>query len=61
MEARREKARRGELIVVAPVGYVKGPDGRLEKDPDSRVQEAIRLVFRKTLELGAVRRSESAG
>ena len=57
VEARREKARRGELIVVAPVGYVKGQDGCLEKDPDARVQEAIRLVFRKTLELGAARQA----
>ena len=57
VERNPEKARRGELIVVAPVGYVKGPDGRLEKDPDSRVQEAIRLVFRKTLELGAARQA----
>src|SRR5437867_12373314 len=30
VEARREKARRGELLIVSPVGYVKG-EGRLEK------------------------------
>src|SRR4029450_11924275 len=36
VEARREKAKRGELIVAAPAGYVKGED-RLEKDPDLRV------------------------
>ena len=35
---RAEKAKRGELIVAAPVGYVKTGD-RLEKDPDRRVQE----------------------
>src|SRR5205807_6913359 len=33
LEARREKARRGELIVRAPVGYVKS-EHQLEKDPD---------------------------
>ncbi|MBN1859649.1 recombinase family protein, partial [Candidatus Bipolaricaulota bacterium] len=55
VEARREKARRGELIVTAPVGYVKTADCRLEMDADTRVQEAIRLIFRKTLELGAAR------
>ena len=33
VEARREKARRGELIVAAPVGYLKSEDGRLENDP----------------------------
>ena len=34
VETRREKARRGELIVAAPAGYVKTEDQRLEKDPD---------------------------
>src|SRR5258708_17054927 len=37
VEARREKAKRGELIVAAPAGSVKGED-RLENDPDRRVQ-----------------------
>ena len=51
LAARYEKAKRGELIVAAPVGYVKTGD-RLEKDPDRRVQEAIRVVFDKVMELG---------
>jgi len=38
LAARYEKARRGELIVMAPVGYLKTDDQRLEKDPDQRVQ-----------------------
>src|SRR6059036_3404418 len=46
LEARREKARRGELIVAAPAGYVKGED-RLEKDPDRRIQEAVLLQSAK--------------
>src|SRR6185436_15722265 len=45
VEARHEKARRGELIISAPVGFVKAEDNRLEKTPDIRVQEAIALVF----------------
>ena len=62
LAARHEKARRGELIVTAPVGYVKtvGPrpgDQRLEKDPDRRVQAAIGLVFDKVLELGSARQT----
>src|ERR1700722_16421629 len=56
LSARYEKARRGELIVAAPVGFVKVGD-RLEKDPDRRVQEAIILVFDKVAELGSVRRA----
>ena len=34
LEARREKAKRGELIIAAPVGYRKTDDQRLEKDPE---------------------------
>lgn len=56
LEARHEKARRGELIVVAPVGYLKTATG-LEKDPDQRVQDAIRLVFSKFLEVGSARQT----
>src|SRR5690242_3997687 len=40
VEARHEKARRGELLVTAPIGFVKAGD-RWEKDPDRRVQDAI--------------------
>ena len=57
LAARYEKARRGELIVGAPVGYVKTDDDRLEKDPDRRVQEAIGLVFSKFSELGSARQT----
>src|SRR5262250_836254 len=56
MEARREKAKRGELIVVAPAGYVKG-ENCLEKDPDRRVQERVLLVFSKFFELGSARQT----
>jgi DNA invertase Pin-like site-specific DNA recombinase len=57
VEARREKARRGELLITAPVGYLKTDEQRLEKNPDRRVQEAISLVFRKFRELGTVRQT----
>jgi DNA invertase Pin-like site-specific DNA recombinase len=57
VEARRAKARRGELLVAAPVGYLKTDAPHLEKDPDRRVQEAITLVFRKFAELGTVRQT----
>ena len=56
LAARHEKARRGELIVAAPVGYVKNGD-RLEKDPDRRVREAIALAFDKVEELGSARQA----
>lgn len=56
LSARYEKARRGELVVSAPVGFVKTGD-RYEKDPDRRVQEAISQVFDKVLELGSARQA----
>jgi len=56
LSARYEKARRGELVVSAPVGFVKAGD-RYEKDPDRRVQEAVTLVFDKGLELGSARQA----
>src|SRR6187401_3552048 len=56
LAARHAKARRGELIVAAPVGFVRGPD-RLEKDPDRRVQEAIARIYTKFEELGSVRQT----
>lgn len=48
--------RRGELVVAAPVGFVKVGD-RLEKDPDRRVQAAILLAIDKVAELGSVKRA----
>jgi DNA invertase Pin-like site-specific DNA recombinase len=56
LSARYEKARRGELVVSAPVGFVKAGD-RLEKDPDRRVQEAIALVFDTVAKLGSARQA----
>lgn len=56
LAARYEKARRGELVVAAPVGFIKIGD-RLEKDPDRRVQAAIRLGIDKVAELGSVRQA----
>jgi len=57
LEARRAKAKRGELVIVVPVGFIKTPDQRVEVDPDLRVQNAIRLVFEKFFELGSARQT----
>jgi excisionase family DNA binding protein len=50
-----QKAQRGALVRRAAIGYVKGPDDRIEKDPDARVRSTIDLIFRKFTELGSVR------
>ena len=54
-EAILQKARRGELQILMSVGFCWTRSGRLEKDPDQRVQQAIELVFREMTELGSVR------
>jgi len=56
LAARYEKARRGELVVAAPVGFVRAGD-QLEKDPDRWVQQATRLVFDKVAELSSARQA----
>jgi excisionase family DNA binding protein len=55
-EAMKQKAKRGELYMHVPIGYIRTVDDRLEKDPDERVRAAIDLVFRKFAELGSARR-----
>lgn len=54
-EAIRQKARRGELQFALPIGYRWAPNGKIEKDPDRRVQQAIELVFAKMAEFGSAR------
>jgi excisionase family DNA binding protein len=54
-EAIRQKARRGEFYCTIPAGYVRAPDGRLEKDPDEQVRQALSLVFAKFREYGSAR------
>jgi DNA invertase Pin-like site-specific DNA recombinase len=53
--ALRQKAERGALVQRVPIGYLKGLDDRIEKDPDARIGSAITLIFRKFAELGSVR------
>jgi excisionase family DNA binding protein len=55
-EAIRQKARRGELQFLLPVGFCWTSSGKIEKDPDERVQQAMQLVFCTMTELGSVRR-----
>jgi DNA invertase Pin-like site-specific DNA recombinase len=54
-EAIRQKARRGELQFALPVGYRWTSNGKVEMDPDRRIQQAIELVFSKMAELGSAR------
>jgi DNA invertase Pin-like site-specific DNA recombinase len=44
-EGRQAKARRGELVMGLPRGYVLRPSGEVALDPDEQVRSAIQLVF----------------
>jgi DNA invertase Pin-like site-specific DNA recombinase len=55
LEAALAKARRGELRVPVPIGYVWSADLGLMMDPDRRIQEAVRGIFRLFERLGSAR------
>ena len=40
------KARRGELEVRMPIGFVHDPQGRVRLDPDLRIQDSVRQLLR---------------
>src|SRR5271157_5235194 len=50
-----QMAQRGALVRRVAIGFVKGADGRVEKDPDARVRAAIDLIFGKFAELRSAR------
>lgn len=54
-QARLNKAKRGELFVRAPLGYVKLSTGALGLDPDEQAQGVVRLVFDEFERRGSVR------
>jgi hypothetical protein len=53
---RLAKARRGQLAVPLPSGFVRRPCGEVALDPDEQVQAVIRLVFGLFDRLGTVNR-----
>jgi excisionase family DNA binding protein len=55
LDAARAKARRGELRISVPIGYIWHREIGLGFDPDLRIQEAIRLIFARFRELGSAR------
>jgi DNA invertase Pin-like site-specific DNA recombinase len=55
LDAARAKARRGELRISVPLGYIWHREIGLGLDPDLRLQEVIRLIFARFRELGSAR------
>lgn len=56
-QGREERARRGELKRLLPVGSVRDLAGPVGTDPDQRVQAAIALVFRTCRDLASGRQT----
>lgn len=48
------KAKRGELALTLPVGFVRDPSGVVLKDPDIAVQERLGLVFHLFLKVRTI-------
>ncbi len=44
-QAKLNKARRGELLGLPPIGYVRLTSGEWAIDPDEQVQDTVRLIF----------------
>jgi DNA invertase Pin-like site-specific DNA recombinase len=45
LQGKLQKARRGELGMPVPTGYLRKPSGEVVIDPDEEVQAVVRLVF----------------
>jgi DNA invertase Pin-like site-specific DNA recombinase len=54
LAGKQAKARRGELAIALPTGYVRRPSGEATLDPDEQVQTVVRLVFAKFAEFGTL-------
>ena len=44
-QARKSKAKRGELSITLPVGYIKDKSGETIKDPVEQAQSIIQMIF----------------
>jgi DNA invertase Pin-like site-specific DNA recombinase len=54
LAGKQAKARRGELAIALPTGYVRRASGEAALDPDEQVQTVVRLIFAKFGELGTL-------
>ena len=50
------KARRGELWIRPPIGFVYDAQGRIVLDPDEQIQRAVRLLFEAFRRTGSAER-----
>lgn len=54
LQGKLAKARRGELGMLLPMGYMRRPSGEVVKDPDEQAQITIVLVFEQFERLGTL-------
>ena len=55
LDAARAKAKRGELRISVPIGYIWHREVGLGLDPDLRIQEVVGLIFVRFRKLGSAR------
>ena len=55
MQSRMSKAKRGEIVSRLPVGWIKGPDGKYDYDPET--QDTIRMIIETFCQTRAIRRT----
>ena len=55
LDAARAKARRGELRISVPIGYIWHREIGPGFDPDLRIQQVVRMIFTRFRELGSAR------
>src|SRR5262249_49403773 len=53
------KARRGELFSLVPIGYVRTAEGGIALESDEQARSVVQLVFEKVAELGSARKAYS--
>jgi DNA invertase Pin-like site-specific DNA recombinase len=51
---RLNRCRRGEWLGQPPPGYVVGPDGKLQFDPDEQAQQVVRSVLERFAAVGSI-------
>src|SRR5580658_1019148 len=54
-EAYRQKAQRGEVMTMVPIGYERSGSNSIEMTPDRQIQEAVRSLFQRFEVMGTLR------
>jgi len=55
LQGARQKARRGELVTLVPVGYVRNAQGQVQLDPDEQVRATVSGIFDLFARIGTIR------